>query len=196
MSPLSSKLRTLRQRGINKSAIQILAVIAILAFMGVLIYFFHDVNNLKSFLPWGYAGAFLVSLISCCTIIFPLPGDLVVWMIAGLPEFSWFWVGFAASVGSALGELTGYFAGYWGRAAVKGKHLERLERAELWMKRYGSPVVFLFALTPLPFDIVGIASGSLRFPLWKFLLASWAGRLPRAILVAYLGSVLLRPFFL
>jgi uncharacterized membrane protein YdjX (TVP38/TMEM64 family) len=193
LSPLPPKINALGQRGINKRAVQILAVIALICFMGVLIYFFHDIDNLKRFLPWGYVGVFLVSLISNCTIIFPVPGDLVVWMAGAILPF--FWVGVIASIGAALGELTGYFAGYWGRVAIKEKHLKRLERAESWMKRHGSPVVFLFALTPLPFDIVGIAAGSLRFPLWKFFLACWAGKLPRAIFIAYLGSISVRLFF-
>jgi membrane protein DedA with SNARE-associated domain len=62
------------------------------------------------------------------------------------------------------------------------------EKAEGWLKRYGSFAVFLFALLPiLIFDLLGIVAGSFRYPLWKFILACWAGRLIRCLVEAYLG---------
>ncbi len=178
---------------LSSKHIQILAIVLLISFVAVLIYFFHDVEHLEGFLRYGYVGVFLVTLISSCTILFPVPGELVVWLAGA--KFPILWLGVVASIGGTLGELTGYLAGYWGRGIVKVEQRKWYERAERWMKRYGSPTVFVFALTPLPFDIVGIASGSLKFPLWKFLLACWAGRLPRSILVAYLGSISVKLFF-
>jgi membrane protein YqaA with SNARE-associated domain len=172
---------------------QILAIVLLISFVAVLVYFFHAKEHLEWFLRWGYGGVFLVTLISSCTILFPVPGELVVITAAGI--LSPLWVGIVASIGGTLGEITGYLAGYWGSDVVKGERLKGYERAKRWMKRYGSPTVFVFALTPFPFDIVGIASGSLKFPLWKFLLACWAGRLPRHIAEAYLGYSLFQHFF-
>jgi uncharacterized membrane protein YdjX (TVP38/TMEM64 family) len=53
------------------------------------------------------------------------------------------------------------------------------------MKRYGTATIFLFSLTPLPFDIAGIAAGAVRFPYWKFLMATIAGRLPKTFIGVY-----------
>ena len=36
--------------------------------------------------------------------------------------------------------------------------------------------VFILSVFPLFFDIVAIAAGALRIPLWKFVLACWLGR--------------------
>jgi len=55
------------------------------------------------------------------------------------------------------------------------------------MKRYGSAAIFIFSLTPLPFDLVGIAAGSLRYPRWEFLLYCWAGRMIRELIIVYGG---------
>lgn len=198
MPHISSKIRSLWIWGINTRAVQIAALIFLLGFIAVLVYFFHDIENLERFLPYGYLGIFLVTLIGSSTVIFPVPGELVVWMAGGtMLPFLWtgVWVGVVASIGGTLGELTGYLVGYWGQGAVKMEQRKMYQRAERWMKRYGSPIVFLFALTPLPFDLVGIASGALKFPLWKFILFCWAGRLPRSILVAYLGSISVKYFF-
>ena len=51
------------------------------------------------------------------------------------------------------------------------------EYLEEWMKKWGSATIFVFSLAPfLPFDVAGIAAGALRFPLWKFLIASFLGK--------------------
>jgi uncharacterized membrane protein YdjX (TVP38/TMEM64 family) len=65
-----------------------------------------------------------------------------------------------------------------------------------WVRRYGGFTVFFFALLPIFFfDLVGLAAGALRFPLWRFLLAYWMGRLPRALVEAYLGAELVGRVF-
>jgi len=89
--------------------------------------------------------------------------------------------------GGALGESTAYIAGYGGAAIITHQQSKWYARAENWMRRYGSATIFVFALTPLPFDVAGIAAGALRFPFWKFLLATLAGRLPRSLLECYLA---------
>ena len=56
------------------------------------------------------------------------------------------------------------------------------------MNRHGSLAIFVFALLPvLVFDVLGLAAGSLRFPLWKYILACWAGKILRCLIAAYLG---------
>jgi membrane protein DedA with SNARE-associated domain len=47
---------------------------------------------------------------------------------------------------------------------------------EGWVRRWGVLAIFILSLVPFFFDLVGIAAGALRFPLWKFWLASWLGR--------------------
>ncbi len=189
MSSIVPKIRSLWLKGQGKRVVPVLAIVFLLAFVGVLIYFFHDVESLERLKDWGYLGIFLVTLISSCTVIFPVPGELVV--IAAAAIWHPLLIGIVASVGGALGELTGYAAGYWGQAVIKAEHGVKYERAEFWLKRYGVLAIFLFALLPfLLFDLLGIAAGALRYPIWKFLLACWAGRLIRSVAEAYLGATL------
>ena len=141
--------------------------------------------DLRSIAGYGYLGVFLASLISTATIFFPVPGGAV--MVIAATIFSPAWVALAAGTGAALGECTAYLAGYGGRVVIGGKQAQRYQRAEGWMKRYGSGTIFLFALAPfLPFDLAGIAAGTLRFPFWKFFVATVAGRLVRAFIEVYL----------
>jgi len=97
-------------------------------------------------------------------------------------------VAIAAGTGDAIGEMTSYWAGYAGEKIMVDERLPAYQKAVSWMNRYGTWAVFAVALVPLMlFDLIGMAAGALKIPWWKFLLATMAGKVPRAFLVAYLG---------
>jgi len=149
--------------------------------------------DLERVAVYGYAGVFVATFLSSTTIIFPTPGVVVVVLAAAYlnPAF----VALVAAVGASLGEFTGYLAGYWGKIVIGDKYGGRYLKAENWMKRHGSITLFLFAFFPfMIFDFAGIAAGALRFPFRKFLLACFAGRLPRCFIEAYLGWWILPHF--
>jgi uncharacterized membrane protein YdjX (TVP38/TMEM64 family) len=55
------------------------------------------------------------------------------------------------------------------------------------MKRYGGVAIFVFAfLWILPFDLIGIAAGVLKYSIERFLLFCWLGRLPRSLIECYI----------
>jgi len=146
------------------------------------IFLFRE--RIAEFEHYGYLGAFLISLTCNATIILPAPGLLV--LLALGSTLNPVAVGLAGGVGAALGELSGYLAGYTGRAAIENQRL--YPRVESWMRRNGSVTIFIFTLLPFfPFDLAGIAAGALRFPLWKFFLICWSGRTLAYILVIFLG---------
>ncbi len=120
----------------------------------------------------GYLGSFLVSLVANGTIILPVPGIIVLFALGA--TFNPWLIGVAAGAGGAIGELTGYAAGFSGRRILRNN--PTYLRAVGWVRKWGIWVVFLFAVTPLPVDIVGIAAGALRFPIWKFLLVCALGK--------------------
>ena len=133
----------------------------------------------------GYPGIFLVSLLGNATIILPAPSlALVFAMGSALPPL---FVGLAAGVGEALGELTGYAAGFGGRAVIEDK--KTFQRLEAWMERAGGITIFVLSAIPNPFfDMAGIAAGALHYPLWRFLLACWLGKTLKTTLVAWAGA--------
>jgi membrane protein DedA with SNARE-associated domain len=86
--------------------------------------------------------------------------------------------------------MTGYLAGVGGRSVVEQREL--YQRFERLMRRYGMLVVFVLAAIPNPaFDVGGMVAGALRMPLWRFLLAGWAGKSIRFTLLALSGQLLL-----
>lgn len=145
---------------------------------------------LEEFAPLAYLVVFVVTLLSSATILFPAPGVAIIMVVAA--KWNPAIVALVASVGGTIGELTGYYAGHVGRRIIVTEYRKRYEQAVSWMDRYGFWAIFLFALVPVfIFDLVGLAAGALRLPVWKFLLACWGGRIPRSLIEAYVGAGIL-----
>ena len=142
-------------------------------------------DELARFERYGYPGVFLISLLGNATVILPAPSLAVVFGMGGV--LNPFFVGLVAGVGEALGELTGYLAGYGGRAVIEDWQM--YHRLEKWMQRNGSATIFVLSTIPNPiFDLAGIAAGALRFPLERFLVSCWVGKTIKTTLFAYVGA--------
>ena len=129
---------------------------------------------------WGYAGAFVAMLVNNATIILPAAGQLIV---AGLSaSLNPVLLGIVGGVGGTIGELTGYLLGVTGRRVVSAETVSR--RLRRIPRRLFGPTLFLFAATPLPFDVAGILAGTLRFPVWWFLFWVGAGKILNTIAIA------------
>lgn len=161
-------------------------ILIIVLVLGISVTIFALRDRFAQLAAVGYVGIFLVSLLGNATIILPAPSlALVFAMGSALPPLL---VGLAAGVGEALGELTGYAAGFVGRAVVEDH--ETYKRLVVWMQRRGGITVFVLSAVPNPFfDLAGIAAGTLRYPLWRFLLFCWLGKTLKTTLVAFAGSL-------
>lgn len=183
--------KSFRDRVISKNGLLVLLIVLLLVIS--IIVWQLDIDWKGYVEDYGYFGVFILMLVSGMTIFFPLPSEAVLAVAPNLMELSTHseisLLGFVASVGAALGEITSYYAGRWGRIVIAEKYQTSYERVDRWMRRYGGPAIFVFSFTPLPFDLVGLVAGSLRFPLWKFLFYCWVGRLARALLVVHLGKI-------
>lgn len=134
---------------------------------------------------YGYAGLFLTALLSDATVFIPFPGLAAVFLAGGF--LNPILVGIFTGLGSALGELVGYLAGFGGRAVIEDTaNYAKLER---WMMRNGTLTIFILSIIPNPiFDMAGIMAGSLKFPLWRFLLVCWLGKAIKFAVVAFAGA--------
>jgi uncharacterized membrane protein YdjX (TVP38/TMEM64 family) len=63
------------------------------------------------------------------------------------------------------------------------------QRLERWVKKWGTLTIFLLSIAPLFFDLAGLAAGALRFPFWKFFIATWLGRTILYIGIAWAGAM-------
>lgn len=134
---------------------------------------------------YGYFGIFLISVLGNATIILPVPVILTAFIGGGI--FNPFVVGIVTAVGAAIGELTGYLAGYGGKVVVKNDR--KLERIEGWMKKHGLWVLFVLAVIPNPFfDLAGIVAGATGVPVYKYLIVVTLGKMVKFIAISYLGA--------
>ena len=130
----------------------------------------------------GYPGVFLLSFLGSFSMVLPVPGLISLCASGGF--LNPYVAGLFAGVGEAIGELSGYAVGYGGKAVVE-KHAF-YQRVQVWMERRGTLVIFLVSVIPNPIvDVVGIAAGATRYPLFRFLGVVLAGKILKGVAVAY-----------
>lgn len=177
-----------KQKIQNKFLNQKTTAIALFVFTTFLIFlplFFKiHISNFKSL---GLLGIFLLNLLSSAALFFPAPVFLSVGV--GGHYFNPILVAFAASLGSSLGEGVGYLFGDSG-----GKLFDFKKRKVLYFlmhtlfEKYGAFIIFLFSLIPNPFiDGIGIFAGASSYPLKKFIIIVFIGRLVRNLILATAG---------
>lgn len=160
-------------------------MIVLIAVIAVSLYiFFIPEEQLIKLEGYGYAGIFLISILSNATVFIPAPGLLIVFSMGA--RFNPWLVGLFAGLGAALGELSGYMAGFSGQALVE--HTNRYKRLSQWMQRNGPLTIVISALIPNPvFDLTGIIAGILKMPIFSFLLWAAIGKILKMIIVALFG---------
>lgn len=134
---------------------------------------------------YGYFGIFLISFIGAVSIFFPIPYTVVIFALGNI--FEPLWIAVAAGLGSALGEFSGYLLGFGGRTAISGKYEGKMEFLAKVFKKFGSVVIFLFALTPLPDDLLFIPLGVMRYDIKRAIIPAFAGKFCMNLIVAYSG---------
>ena len=153
----------------------------------------------------GYAGVFIANFFGSATLFVPVPGltaagqALIVVTAETLNPWG---VALLGGTAMSLAEITAYVAGRVGRGMgeqyhppLGGRWGQLMQRAAAFvdrlMLRWGVPTLLVLAAIPNPlFDIAGILAGMVRFPVWKFLLSTWAGKTLKAIFFAGAGSQL------
>lgn len=162
-------------------------VVALLVAMGVTIvlFFYVDLERIRQFQEYGYFGIFLTSLIGNATIALPIPSLFFTFVGGG--TFNWVIVGLVSGIGEALGESTGYLAGFGGSAIIENQKIYR--RLKHWMDKHGMLTVFVLSVVPNPvIDLAGIAAGASRCGYHKFLFACWVGKTIKTLIFALAGA--------
>ena len=173
------------KKGLSKQAINIIravVLLAVIALTAVLVIYRDQIQTLQAY---GYPGIFLFSILANATILVPIPG--VIFTSAMGAVFNPLWVSVAAGAGAALGELSGYLAGFSGQAVVENS--KRYERVVHWMEKYGDITILVLAFIPNPlFDLAGMTAGILKMPVWKFLVFCVIGKILKMMMFAYAGD--------
>ena len=136
---------------------------------------------------YGYVGAFLISVLGSLIPFLPVPYLIpIVLMSKTLDPLL---LGILAGIGGAIGKLTSYGLGRFGRRLLKEERRRKMTILGRAIGKYGALAVFLFALTPLPDDIIYIPIGLAGFDLIKFMFANALGKIILSWIVAYGGRL-------
>jgi membrane protein YqaA with SNARE-associated domain len=118
----------------------------------------------------GYGGVWFFAFIGASSIFVPIP-SLAAVCVAATPSIGLnpLVIGVVAGSAEALGELTGYLAGLGGRGFLERNRF--YPRVRKLLIRRGGLILFFGSviLNPL-FDVIGVAAGSIGYPVRKFLL--------------------------
>jgi uncharacterized membrane protein YdjX (TVP38/TMEM64 family) len=170
---------------LGKHGLTTLRILALLLVIAITVFVYSIRDQAQQLAVYGYPGIFLIALLTNATVLLPAPGIAVVFAMGTV--FNPLLVGLAAGTGGALGELSGYLAGFSGQAVVENASL--YQRLSKWVHKYGFWAILFLAAIPNPtFDIAGVAAGVLKMPLPKFLLAVLIGVTVKMTLFAYAGA--------
>jgi len=124
--------------------------------------------------------------------IFPLPVDLMVIPMVQSNRRKWLKIAMITSISSVLGGIAGYFLGLWFFDILAKPILDALgksnyiEQFSSNIETYGAVAVFGAGLTPFPYKVMTIMSGSLKVNFGVFVIASTVSRFLRFFIVAYI----------
>ncbi len=162
-----------------------LRVLALFAVIGITIYIISIRAHVGEFAAYGYPGIFLIAMLANATVLLPAPGVAIIYAMGSI--FNPFGVALAAGTGAAIGELSGYLAGFSGQAVIDRGDI--YERIHPWVEKYGGWAILVLSAIPNPFfDVAGIAAGMARMPLRTFLLFTWIGQMIKMLIFALAGK--------
>ncbi|MEW6143085.1 MAG: VTT domain-containing protein [Chloroflexota bacterium] len=164
--------------------VSVLSVMVTLALCIAVVYYWDYVREVQN---WGYLGILVISIFAGATMIVPVPALPIVFTMGSILNPAA--VGAAAGFGEAIGAIFIYLQGYGGRAIVPDVARNRyVAKLITWVERRGTVAIFMMSSVFDPFFYpVTVAIGMLKFQIWKFFLATWAGKTVKGMIVAYLG---------
>jgi uncharacterized membrane protein YdjX (TVP38/TMEM64 family) len=173
------------QPGLSGWRLTIIRVLAFLLVGAITILIISLRDQLEQLKAYGYPGIFLLSILANATVILPAPGIAFTFAMGAV--FNPIGVAIAAGSGAAIGELTGYLAGFSGRGIVEDN--PTYKRIEQWTDRYGGWAILILAFIPNPlFDLGGAAAGALGMPVRTFLFWAMIGKTLKMLLIAFTGA--------
>jgi len=131
---------------LKRRFIPLLILLLVIA-ITIAIFFYRE--KIADLGRYGYLGDFLISLVCNATVIIPIPSitmlfahGAILYPAVGL--IGPVTVGLAGGAGGAIGEITGYMAGYSGRGALGNNRL--YGKLVDWVRRWGAMTIFVFSL--------------------------------------------------
>jgi membrane protein YqaA with SNARE-associated domain len=132
---------------------------------------------------------FLIMCVSCQ--FFPIPTLPPIAFTA--KAFHPLLVALLGSVGTCIANLNDYAILSWlfrHRKVKKVRDISTYRRLLSFFDRYAFLTMSVASFLPVPIDVIRMLAISRAYPYWRYVLATFAGRFPRYVVIAYLGREL------
>jgi membrane protein YqaA with SNARE-associated domain len=133
---------------------------------------------------------FFLYMCLACTF-FPLPTIPAVGFISKL--FSPVLIAFIATIGTCVANLNDYAILAWlfrHHRVRKIRDINSYRRLLRFFDQYAFITLSVAAFLPIPIDVIRLLAISRAYPYWKYIAGTFVGRLPRYLILAYLGKEL------
>ena len=151
---------------------------------------FQWMMNLAS--QYEYLGVFLISMLGATSIFIPIPSTVVIFILGAAQKFDPLLLGLFAGLGATLGEFSGYLIGFGGRRVIGEKYKKKMDILMKLFRRFGPVIIFIFALTPLPDDLLFIPLGVMRYSVVAAFIPAFLGKFLSNLIIAYAGRLSLQ----
>jgi uncharacterized membrane protein YdjX (TVP38/TMEM64 family) len=171
----------------GKARARVQRVAALMLSLGITAVLFWYRDRIAQFSAYSYLGLLVVSIIGNATVLLPVPSLAATFIAGGI--FNPLLAGVVSGAGMAIGELSGYLAGYGGTAIVETENSVTFQRLQRWMTDHGFLTVLVLSAIPNPvFDLAGIAAGMSHYPISRFLTACFLGKSLKGLAFALAGA--------
>jgi len=154
------------------------------------------IENIASIPPFQDLASGLIITFLVCLIgnVLPIPSPYTfVVCFSSLPflqmnPFIPIIVALIASLGSLVGELTGYFVGRGASAFISEERSQNLKKYQKFLFEHPKTapfMIFIFGFTPLNDDFITIPLGILKYSLFKTVFWCWLGKLSLMLVFSF-----------
>jgi membrane protein YqaA with SNARE-associated domain len=138
---------------------------------------------------YGYIGAFVSSVVGNATVLIIFPYTAIIFVLAafGLNPIL---LGVVTGLGSMVGELVSYIVARTGSNVFAKKRPASYEAVRSIVERRPRLIptlLFIFAVLPLPDDLLLIPLGIVRYSIWRIVGPMLLGKTLAALVITYTG---------
>ncbi|NHJ04836.1 MAG: hypothetical protein EAX90_08430 [Candidatus Heimdallarchaeota archaeon] len=182
---------------------RIFSIVFLLIFIAFMIYLgFSKIDPTKEMLEivfWFqdktgniglYIGVGIISIFGNFVMFIPVLYAAVLMFVAML-DVNVFILGIAAGIGASIGQIFSWFVGRATGEIASGKLEKQLRKTQKWVERGLAPImIFIFAATPLPDEVLLIMIGLIGYSLGKTLIYCFIGKIVLTLSVSILAQTL------
>ena len=135
-----------------------------------------------------YIGVGIISIFGNFVMFIPVLYAAVLMFVA-MMDVNVFILGIAAGIGASIGQIFSWFVGRATREIASNKLEKQLRKTQRWVERGLAPLmIFIFAATPLPDEVLLIMIGLIGYSLGKTLIYCFIGKIVLTLSVSLLAQ--------